>query len=77
MLFVFSQILLCHNKKSKCKDTLLIICVFYMSVIDVFHCLQEIPYKFQVAVLIEYIRSLSQRDIPVQVLVLINLSLLR
>jgi len=48
-----------------------------MSVIDVFHCLQEIPYKFQVAVLIEYIRSLSQRDIPVQVLVLINLSLLR
>ena len=29
--------------------------------------LQEIPYKFKVAVLIEYIRSLSQREIPVQV----------
>ena len=27
---------------------------------------QEIPYKFKVAVMIEYIRSLSQRDIPVQ-----------
>lgn len=26
----------------------------------------EIPYKFKVAVMIEYIRSLSQRDIPVQ-----------
>ena len=30
---------------------------------------QEIPYKFKVAVMIEYIRSLSQRDIPVTCIV--------
>ena len=30
-------------------------------------CVQDIPYKFMVAVLIEYIRSLNQFAIPVQV----------
>ena len=30
-------------------------------------CVQDVPYKFMVAVLIEYIRSLNQFAIPVQV----------
>ncbi|XP_052778357.1 regulator of MON1-CCZ1 complex-like isoform X2 [Mya arenaria] len=39
----------------------------YTNVFDeVFEDNEEIPYKFKVAVLIEYIRSLSQREIPVQ-----------
>ncbi|KAL4226404.1 hypothetical protein ACF0H5_014387 [Mactra antiquata] len=38
----------------------------YTNVFSVFEDNNEIPYKFKVAVLIEYIRSLSQRDIPVQ-----------
>ncbi|XP_053377581.1 regulator of MON1-CCZ1 complex-like isoform X2 [Mercenaria mercenaria] len=38
----------------------------YTNVFSVLEDNAEIPYKFKVAVLIEYIRSLSQRDIPVQ-----------
>ncbi|XP_052280303.1 regulator of MON1-CCZ1 complex-like isoform X2 [Dreissena polymorpha] len=38
----------------------------YTNVFAVFEDNSKIPYKFKVAVLIEYIRSLSQRDIPVQ-----------
>ena len=53
-----------YNKKMNYKNMLnsdltLEICIFFF--------FQEIKYKFKVAVLIEYIRSLSQCNIPVQV----------
>ncbi|KAK3612274.1 hypothetical protein CHS0354_010985 [Potamilus streckersoni] len=38
----------------------------YSNVFSIFEDNKDIPYKFRVAVLIEYIRSLSQQDIPVQ-----------
>ncbi|XP_060606262.1 regulator of MON1-CCZ1 complex-like [Ruditapes philippinarum] len=46
----------------------------YTCVFSVLEDNVEIPYKFKVAVLIEYIRSLSQREIPVQPLSLWNLT---
>ncbi|KAL3868257.1 hypothetical protein ACJMK2_041088 [Sinanodonta woodiana] len=38
----------------------------YSNVFSIFEDNKDIPYKFRVAVLVEYIRSLSQQDIPVQ-----------